>query len=219
MRSEEEPGLSRRKFLQGGLAAPLALAAGGGLLAWPFLRPVEAQGFWLRPPGAIAERKFLGACIKCGRCAQVCPYDSIRMAGAGAGAAIGTPHIVAREIPCYLCPDIPCAKACPSGALDAKLDDIEKIRMGTAVIVDREGCLSLRGLRCEVCYRNCPLMDKAITIEARHNPRTGSHSIMEPVVHLDKCVGCGICEKTCVREKPVIVVQQMPPKQEDAYEF
>jgi ferredoxin-type protein NapG len=39
------------------------------------------------------------------------------------------------------------------------------------------------------------------------------------VVHLDKCVGCGICEKTCVREKAVIVVQRMPPKQSDSYEF
>jgi ferredoxin-type protein NapG len=141
------------------------------------------------------------------------------MAGVEAGAGIGTPYIVARENPCYLCPDIPCAKACPSGALDAKLDDIEKIRMGTAVIVDRQNCLSLRGLRCEVCYRNCPLIDKAITIEPRHNERTGVHSIMEPVVHRDKCVGCGICEKTCVRDKPVIVVMKTPPKLEDSYEF
>ncbi len=96
---------------------------------------------------------------------------------------------------------------------------MEKIRMGTAVIVDRENCLSLRGLRCEVCYRQCPLIDKAITIEPRHNPRTGEHTIMEPVVHREKCVGCGICENVCVREKPVIVVQLSPPLQKDSYEF
>jgi ferredoxin-type protein NapG len=141
------------------------------------------------------------------------------MAGQGYGAAIGTPYIVARDEPCQLCPDLPCVKACPSGALDKGLNDIEKVRMGTAVIVDRANCLSLRGLRCEVCYRNCPLLDKAITIEPRHNTRTGSHTIMEPVVHQDKCVGCGICEKSCVREKPVIVVQKSPPLQKDSYEF
>jgi ferredoxin-type protein NapG len=185
----------------------------------PFLRRAEGGGFMLRPPGALEEKRFLGACVKCGKCAQACPYKAIRMAGPDAGLAIGTPHIVAREEPCQLCPDLPCAKACPSGALDKELNDIGKVRMGTAVIVDRENCLSLRGLRCEVCYRNCPLIDKAITIETRHNDRTGTHTIMEPVVHRDKCVGCGICEKTCVRETPVIVVRQTPTFQKDSYEF
>lgn len=212
-------GLTRRQFLKGGVATPLALALAGGLITVPFLRRADAGGFCLRPPGALEEKRFLGACVKCGRCAQACPYKSIRMAGPEAGVSIGTPYIIARETPCYLCPDLPCAKACPSGALDAKLDDIEKVRMGTAVIIDRENCLSIRGLRCEVCYRQCPLIDKAITIEPRHNPRTGVHTIMEPVVHRDKCVGCGICENSCVREKPVIVVMRTPPKQEDYYEF
>lgn len=211
--------IPRRAFLKGGALSPLFLAASGGLFSWVFIRSAEGKEFILRPPGALEEKRFIGACVKCGRCAQACPYKSIKMAGVEVGTAIGTPHIVARDIPCYLCPDIPCAKACPTGALDAKLDDVEKIRMGTAVIVDRQNCLSLRGLRCEVCYRNCPLIDKAITIEPRHNERTGVHTIMEPVVHHDKCVGCGICEKTCVREKPVIVVMKTPPRQEDSYEF
>jgi ferredoxin-type protein NapG len=214
-----EQTCSRRRFLQGSLLLPLAVTVSGGLMAVPFLRRDEALGFMLRPPGALDEQRFLGACVKCGKCAQACPYKAIRLAGPEAGVAIGTPHIIAREEPCQLCPDLPCVQACPSGALDQELKEIEKVRMGTAVIVDRENCLSIRGLRCEVCYRNCPLMDKAITIEPRHNPRTGVHTIMEPVVHLDKCVGCGICEKTCVREKPVIVVQRMPPKQSDSYEF
>lgn len=191
----------------------------GGMVSAPFLRKADAGGFYLRPPGALAEKRFLGACVRCGKCVHVCPYNAIKLAGPEAGIANGTPVIIPREEACYLCQDLPCAKACPSGALDNTLEDIEKVRMGTAMIVDRENCLSLRGLRCEVCYRNCPLMDKAITIEPRHNERTGTHTIMEPVVHRDKCVGCGICEKTCVREKPVIVVQKSPPKQEDHYEF
>jgi ferredoxin-type protein NapG len=212
-------GITRRSFVKDAVLVPLALILAGGSISTLFLRRADARGFYLRPPGALEEARFLGACIKCGRCSQACPYKSIRMTGGEAGVGIGTPHIIARDIPCYLCPDIPCAKACPSGALDRKLDDLEKITMGTAVIIDRENCLSLRGLRCEVCYRQCPMMDKAITIEARHNPRTGSHSIMEPVIHRDKCVGCGICENACVREKPVIVVMKSPPRQKDSYEF
>jgi len=211
--------LSRRGFLKAGALAPLALFTTGGIFSCLLLRSSGAGAFLLRPPGAAEESKFLGSCVKCGRCAQACPYGAVKMAGAEAGAAIGTPYIVPRETPCYLCPDLPCVKACPSGALDPKLQDPEKARMGTAVIVDRENCLSIRGLRCEVCYRNCPLIDKAITIEPRHNPRTGEHSIMEPVVHRDKCTGCGICEKTCVRDKPVIVVMKTPPRQRDYYDF
>lgn len=219
MSAEFTHGISRRQFLQSSAAAPLALALSTGLMAAPFLRRAEARDFLLRPPGALDEKLFLGACVKCGKCAQACPYKAIRVAGAEMGFSLGTPYIVAREEPCQLCPDLPCARACPSGALDKRLDDIEKVRMGTAVIVDRENCLSIRGLRCEVCYRNCPLIDKAITIEPRHNNRTGMHTIMEPVVHRDKCVGCGICEKSCVREKSVIVVQKMPAFQKDSYEF
>lgn len=212
-------GITRRELLKQGVLVPLAMVAAGGCLSTLFLRRADARGFYLRPPGALEEGRFLSACIKCGKCAQACPYQAIRIAGGDAGAGLGTPHIIAREIPCYLCPDLPCAKACPSGALDRNLNDVEKIRMGTAVIVDRENCLSVRGLRCEVCYRQCPLIDQAITIEPRHNERTGTHSIMEPVIHRDKCVGCGICENACVREKPVIVVMQSPPVQKDYYEF
>ncbi len=212
-------GISRRLFLQGSVLTPLALALGGAAISAVYLRPAQAKGFYLRPPGAITEQRFLAACVRCGKCAQVCPYRSIKLAGGEAGVGIGTPYIEPRENPCYLCPDLPCVKACPSGALDRQLREVEKVRMGTAVIIDREGCLSIRGLRCEVCYRQCPLIDKAITLETRHNTRTGEHTIMEPVIHKDKCVGCGICEKVCVRDKPVIVVQQRVIEQKDYYEF
>jgi ferredoxin-type protein NapG len=216
---QSHTGMTRRQFLKGSAVTPLALILAGSGFATVYLRPADAHGFMLRPPGAVAEKRFLAACVKCGKCAQACPYKSIKMAGGEAGIGIGTPMIIAREIPCYLCSDLPCIKACPSGALDKKLEDIEKIKMGTAVIIDRESCLSIRGLRCEVCYRQCPLIDKAITIEPRHNTRTGEHTIMEPVVHKEKCVGCGICEQACVLPKPVIVVQRTVEIQKDNYEF
>jgi ferredoxin-type protein NapG len=212
-------GVSRRQFLKGSAAAPIALVLAGSSIAMVYLQQTDADGFVLRPPGALEEKRFLAACVRCGKCAQVCPSRSIKMAGGGSGVGIGTPVIVPREVPCYLCPDLPCVKVCPSGALNRKLEDIEKIRMGTAVIIDREACLSIRGLRCEVCYRQCPLIDKAITIEPRHNTRTGEHTIMEPVIHKEKCVGCGICEKSCVLPKPVIVVQMLVSSQKDSYEF
>lgn len=218
---DENPkgGISRRQFLKGSAVTPLALMLAGSGIASIYLRPADARGFTLRPPGAVAEKRFLAACVRCGMCAQACPYRSIKLAGGEAGTGIGTPVITPRETPCYLCQDLPCVKACPSGALDKKLEDIEQVRMGTAVIIDRESCLSIRGLRCEVCYRQCPLIDKAITLQLRHNDRTDEHTIMEPVVHKEKCVGCGICENSCVLPKPVIVVRRTVEVQKDSYDF
>ena len=47
---------------------------------------------------------------------------------------------------------------------------------GLAVLLDHETCLNWQGLRCDVCYRVCPLVDKAITLERIHNDRTGIHA-------------------------------------------
>jgi len=192
--------------LAGGAAAATLLAAGDG------------YGWKLRPPGAVAEADFLKKCLRCGRCAHACPYHAVQMGDLADGLAIGTPMIVARATPCYLCPDLPCVKSCPSGALDPQLKDAHKARMGTAVIVEREECLSLKGLRCEACYRACPIIDKAMTVENYLNVKTGRHAIFEPVVHKEHCTGCGICEQVCVLERPAIVVGPLQPPSESWYE-
>ncbi len=78
--------------------------------------------------------------------------------------------------------------------------------MGLAVLVDQETCLNYLGLRCDVCYRVCPVIDKAITLEPRHNERTGRHALFIPTVHSDACTGCGKCERSCVLEEAAIKV-------------
>ena len=105
-----------------------------------------------------------------------------------------------------MCEDIPCVKACPTGALDPDLDDIDDARMGVAVLVGHETCLNYLGLRCDVCYRVCPVIDEAITLERLHNPRTGRHALFIPTVHSDRCTGCGKCEEACVLEEAAIRV-------------
>ena len=83
---------------------------------------------------------------------------------------------------------------------------IDDADMGLAVVLGRETCLNLKGLRCDVCHRVCPSIDKAITLEERHDPRAGAHTIFEPVVHADHCTGCGKCEHACVLEDAAIKV-------------
>lgn len=189
---------ARRRFL-----VDIARTAGGaalvGLGLWLYARqsagmPPQA----LRPPGALDEPDFLGACVRCGLCVRDCPYGTLRVAELGDAVATGTPYFVARETACEMCDDIPCVAACPTGALNKDLQDIDDARMGLAVLVDQETCLNYLGLRCDVCYRVCPAIDKAITLDVQHNVRSGHHSRFLPVVHSEHCTGCGKCENACV---------------------
>jgi len=133
----------RREFIQQmtGLGV-LGLAAAGGIFGAPYLK---AEGARLRPPGAVPEEEFLGLCIKCGQCLQVCPYDSIKLEDVDGRASVGMAYIEPRERGCYLCEAFPCILACPSGALDHEHDSIEYVHMGIAVVHDPQGCLAKIG--------------------------------------------------------------------------
>jgi len=215
---------NRRKFMATTLQS-VGLTALGGLLWSGYSDEVKASPLVLRPPGALPEEDFLKACIKCGLCAEACVNrdsnknrdgskrpGTLKMAKGGDHLMIGTPFFTPTEVPCYMCDDIPCVPVCPSGALDeASVTDengeldINKARMGLAV-VHKESCIAYWGIQCDACYRACPLLDEAITLEYAKNERTGKHAFLLPVVHSDVCTGCGLCEKACVTEKPAIFV-------------
>ena len=201
MGKENTEGMTRRDLFRSA-----AGTVAGGAMLYMFLGMLGTGRYFLRPPGAAPEKDFPALCIRCGKCARSCPYNALRIADITEGRAIGLPYLVARDVPCYLCSDLPCIRSCPTRALDHAVVEREQVMMGTAIVNDRENCLSLNGIRCEVCYRACPLIDKAITLETYRNLRTGRHAIFEPVVHRDQCVGCGQCEYKCVLEKPAIRV-------------
>src|SRR5690606_34520826 len=122
--------ISRREMITGE-----AKVAGVGCLAAVALskyvdtaRARDARA--LRPPGALSEDEFLAACVRCGLCVRACPYDTLHLATLGDEAALGTPYFIARETPCYMCADVPCAKACPTGALDRNIANIRDADMG-----------------------------------------------------------------------------------------
>lgn len=195
-----------RKLVAGslGAAASATLVGGGVGLFAQSANALPAQA--LRPPGALPEKDFTAACVRCGLCVRDCPYDTLKLARFGDGVGPGTPYFNAREIPCEMCEDIPCIKNCPTGALDHGLNNINRARMGLAVLIDQENCLNFLGLRCDVCYRVCPVIDQAITLEKSHNPRSDRHALFLPTVHSEHCTGCGKCEKGCVLEEAAIKV-------------
>jgi ferredoxin-type protein NapG len=197
---------NRRKFLADTARTACSIGIAGLALAHLVRGAQSRPANAVRPPGAGADDRFLSTCVRCGLCVNDCPYPTLRLARIEDDVAVGTPYFVARDYPCEMCDDIPCVAACPTGALDKRLTSIDDARMGLAVLTDKETCLNFLGLRCDVCYRVCPLMGKAITLEYRPNRRTGEHAAFIPTVHSDACTGCGKCEHACVLEEAAIKV-------------
>jgi len=216
----------RRRFLTG-VAQGAGLGIMGGLIWTGYTEKAKGSPFTLRPPAALSEKDFLRTCIKCGLCAEACLHResnidketgkprpaTLKMAKAQDSVTIGTPFFVPVETPCYMCEDIPCVPVCPTGALDPDLVTDEKgeldfkmMDMGIAV-VDPNSCIAFWGIQCDACYRACPLLDEAIKLEYGRNERTGKHAFLMPVIEMNICTGCGLCEKACVTEKPAIFIQ------------
>ncbi|ABE48824.1 ferredoxin-type protein NapG [Methylobacillus flagellatus] len=165
-------------------------------------RPAPAATV-LRPPGALAEKDFQSACVRCGLCVEDCPFDILKLASWADPAPMGTPFFTARDEPCRMCQDIPCVRACPTGALNPLLTDIRKADMGVAVLVDHETCLNYKGLNCSICVRVCPIRGEAISLKPIQNERG---LLQIPTVDSTKCTGCGTCEKHCVLSEAAIRV-------------
>lgn len=183
--SAESP-IDRKTFLRQGLF----------LLLKPFASAIEENvqkmsREVIRPPGALPELEFLAECTKCDLCMKACHQGSIRLADESYGIVIGTPIIVPRETPCYMCDDMTCISACPTTALQQV--DRRNVRMGTAVI-NTKSCLAYQGQICDYCYSRCPFPDEAIFMQDGQRP----------VVVADKCTGCGLCEYYCVATTPAI---------------
>jgi ferredoxin-type protein NapG len=111
-----------------------------------FLPAVRRARERLRPPGALAEDRFLGACIKCGQCVQVCPVEAVVLADLDAGGGNGVPYIEPRSQACdFSCDALSCILACPTGALSHDLKVKEEVRMGLARLARPNACLATRG--------------------------------------------------------------------------
>ncbi len=196
---------SRRKFIGRILQYLGSLGVFGFLIAGHAQRQKSGlPAIAIRPPGALSEKDFLSACVRCGLCVRNCPFDTLKLAELGEPVTAGTPYFVARKIPCEMCTDIPCLEACPTGALDHTLLDINQADMGLAVFTGVDTCYAFTGIgQCRACYLACPVKDRAITMEAH---RRGGRDVFMPTVHTDYCTGCGKCEHDCITDQASIKV-------------
>lgn len=161
-----------------------------GRLAEEVTRRTErrvVQQRYVRPPGAIDEVAFLAACTRCGACMDVCPPHAIVPAPPSAGFAAGTPVIDARVQPCTICPDMPCAEACPTDALLVPERGWSGYRMAVLEL-EPERCIAFHGVECGVCARACPVGEEALALDDQGRP----------VIKAEGCVSCGVCVQACV---------------------
>ena len=199
---------SRRQFLRH--AAGLSLTAAAASVASGVWQSADADDAPpVRPPGALKEDDFLATCIRCMRCVDACPNHAIKSLPTSAGAhRAGTPYLKPREQACMLCSRIEgdylrCTEVCPSGALQPILKTIDHVRrnvqMGVAKI-DFNLCYSYNNYTCGTCVYACPLQGIAL--------RAGLWE--RPIVNEEACIGCGLCERACIRYPQAIRVQPVP---------
>jgi len=197
--------VDRRQFVKQSTAIGVAL--GGGAFASGLLDSSStAQASPLRPPGALPEEDFLSTCIRCMRCVDACPNRAlISTTGSTGEASTGTPKMQPRKAACMLCLSeegdfLKCTEVCPSGALQlvkkTKADIKERVSIGVAEI-DYDLCYSYNNWSCGACFRACPLAGEALTIGMWERP----------TIHPEACVGCGCCERSCIRYPHAIRVK------------
>ncbi|MCA9250805.1 MAG: 4Fe-4S dicluster domain-containing protein [Phycisphaerales bacterium] len=197
--------VSRRAFIKQGTAVGVTVGLGGYLAGVGRSRPENTE-HPLRPPGSLKEHEFVATCIRCMRCVDACPNHALtplpENSPAGTG---GTPMMEPRKAACMLCANedgefLKCTEACPSGALQLikkeREDITEKVAIGIAEI-DFNLCYSYNNWSCGACFRACPLGGEAMTVGRWE----------QPTVHADACVGCGCCERACIRYPHAIRVK------------
>lgn len=197
--------LDRRAFIKQGSAVGVTISL-GAYFAGVGRSQSENVAQPLRPPGSLAEGNFVATCIRCMRCVDACPNQALtplpENSPAGTG---GTPTMEPRKAACMLCANeegdyLKCTEACPSGALQLikknREEITEKVAIGIAEI-DFNLCYSYNNWSCGACFRACPLGGEAMTVGRWE----------QPTVHPDACVGCGCCERACIRYPHAIRVK------------
>ncbi len=190
--------LSRAEFLRHGMKSAIGFL--GTLIDSLFGENLDglARMFptYIRPPGAIAEGKFLETCTRCGACAAACSFFAIKRVLTPGSFDEGTPFLLLRDTSCRLCDDAPCTAACRSGALRASVPGGPR-RLGLADVSENT-CLRTSGTPCTLCRDACPERFSAIYFMS---------DAAAPTVDPGRCTGCGACEAACiVRPEPAITI-------------
>jgi ferredoxin len=204
-----ESVFGRRGFLSWAVGGSAAMV-GGGLALGATKRwgaRLEDPEAWrpVRPPGSVPEEEFLQMCIRCGECFKVCPNNVLQPMGFAQGIeGLWTPEVKADWAGCDSSCNA-CGQVCPTGAIRAlPIEEKKAARMGLA-LVNESTCLPFADREaCQLCVDECraagydaiEFTQVHTEVDAVGNPIPGSGHVA-PVVLLEKCVGCGLCQTRC----------------------
>ncbi len=194
---QEDFNLGRRRVL--GVMGTSVLFAG----TWRTqLRDVEADGYLIRPPGAVEEDRFRDLCLRCEECVKVCSSTGGCLQASGfeyGWSGFWTPRGRMREGYCeYSC--ILCGQVCPSGAIKPLTEEEKKRKVIGLAYINRSRCIPWeQGADCIVCEEHCPTPKKAIVFRSGEVALPEGVKINVKLPYIDKtlCIGCGICETKC----------------------
>lgn len=176
---DETPRLDRRGFFTQGLKRALREAV-------EVFGDTMAPARYVRPPGALPEPAFLGACTRCGACGDACPVQAIVRLAPSHGLAAGTPVLEVATTACIMCETMPCAAACPTPALEVPAGGWREATLAR-LLIDESRCITYRDVECGICVRVCPVGPDALSLDDRGRPVVGA-----------ACTGCGQCVNACV---------------------
>ncbi len=140
----------------------------------------------IRPPNALSEVEFAGACTRCGDCISKCPLGIIKV---GQG---GYPELDFSQRGCDFCGE--CVAVCATGALEKK----EPLTLSGRASIGK-GCLAYNGVECRSCEDACEV--RAIKFRLQIN------KVAEPQLDQNTCTGCGECVSYC--PKSVIEIKHL----------
>lgn len=191
MQSETKPpkadaskGMTRRTFAVGAFGSLAALGLGGITLL--------KDDPLLRPPGGQDGDRFLGTCVHCERCREICPQHAIKPTKLEQGLiSFRTPQMDYKRGWCDFCASTPegyprCSQVCPVNAFQIPPDvNPDRVVIGKAMI-NPHWCLAYNATGCHTCVDACPYGAMGITEDGI------------PFVIEEACNGCGACEHACI---------------------
>ncbi len=143
------------------------------------------------PPGAQSHRHLSRHCTACHLCVSACPNGVLRPS-TNLENLMQVESSYERGFCRSECTR--CSSVCPTGAIQP-ITTAQKsaTQIGHAVWIEKN-CLPLtEGVSCGNCARHCP--SGAITMVDARPGEVDSPKI--PVVHTERCLGCGACEYLC----------------------
>lgn len=131
---------------------------------------------------------------------KVCITNGLQPLGFEKGLeTMFTPRLVPRlgycEFNCTLC-----SQVCPTHAIELLSKEKKKALVMGKAWFDKNRCLPYaQNKSCIVCEEHCPVHDKAIQFDVVKTLGADGkiHSLKQPRIIADRCIGCGICEHVC----------------------